>query len=281
MAKIALDLICPFSKMESYRLWFDGNWQPESKLPLSENRSFLFGDGFFETIRISQNGSILLADFHWVRIRRTVEALRFPWPDYLDEQVFWSLIFSRFPGVLQTDLRLKILFFRKGSGAYGPESTEAAFFVDVRPLDYPWIRFGNRLGMCHSIFLPVHPYSWIKSASALPYTIAAAECRRREMEDLILCQKDGFVVEGTHSSLFWFSENQIQIPDPELGGLHSCMKEFLLAFWNRKGMPVQKKSLLYAELMQADWLGMANGTGIRIFDLKGTFEAGWLPAFEP
>jgi hypothetical protein len=46
-------------------------------------------------------------------------------------------------------------------------------------------------------------------------------------------------------------------------------------------MPVQKKSLLYAELMQADWLGMANGTGIRIFDLKGTFEAGWLPAFEP
>jgi hypothetical protein len=58
------------------------------------------------------------------------------------------------------------------------------------------------------------------------------------------------------------------------------MKEFLLAFWNRKGMPVQKKSLLYAELMQADWLGMANGTGIKIYDLSKGFDGQWLPEFE-
>ncbi len=261
-------------------LWFDGDWQPENELTLSENRAFLFGDGFFETIRVSFNREVLLKKFHWARIRRTVDALHFPWPPHLNENAFWSLIFSRLPQKMETDIRLKVVFFRKGKGNYTPEGAQAAFFVSIAPLDYPWIRFGKPPGRCESLTLPLHPFSWIKSTSALIYSMAGMECRSRGLEDLVLCTAEGFVVEGTYSSLFWLSGDVVQIPDPALGGLHSCMKEFLLEFWNKNQIRVEKKSLDFEGLMQADWLGMANGTGIKIDELSKGFDGQWLPEFE-
>jgi branched-subunit amino acid aminotransferase/4-amino-4-deoxychorismate lyase len=265
--------------MEGNWLWFDGQWQNENELSLSENRSFLFGDGFFETIRVKKNKEVLLRNFHWARLQKTIAALQFPWPADLHQETFWSLIFSKMPFEPESDIRLKIVFFRKGSGRYAPDKVSLAFTVSLSPIEYPWIQFGQKLGKCESVTLSANPFSWVKSTSALPYVMAGMECRNRNFDDLVLCQNDGFVVEGTYSSLFWLSENKIQIPNPELGGLHSCMKEFLMKFWKEKGVVVEFKAMHFNDLMNADWVGMANGTGLKIFDLKNSFDQNWVPDF--
>jgi branched-subunit amino acid aminotransferase/4-amino-4-deoxychorismate lyase len=254
------------------KLWFDGDWQDPASLSLFENRSFLFGDGFFETIRISEKQVCPLWSYHWNRIKDSLEALSFPVPHLFSEKYLWKLILSILPQNPNHDFRLKLIFFRKGRGKYTPEHDALAIYFLLEPLSHPWLSNFYTLGLCESVSLSPRNFSWIKSTSALPYVMAALERNRKSLDELIICHADGFVLEGSFSALFWLRSGKVYTADPDWGGIRSVMKSFLLDFWGKSGQRLDFEKLPYSELSEVDAIIFVNGLGFRILEMKPSGE---------
>jgi branched-chain amino acid aminotransferase len=63
-------------------LHHNGKIYKADKLLISpNNRSFRYGDGFFETMKMI-NGKIILADYHFERLFKSLELLQFDKPNY-------------------------------------------------------------------------------------------------------------------------------------------------------------------------------------------------------
>ena len=253
-------------KKEMY--WLDGHLA-ENSLILSDNRSFLFGDGFFETMRWSPKGNCPLWSYHWDRIVRTVAALGFPWPNNWTEEFFKAIISSAIfdSGATAADQRVKLIFWRQGGSRYEAIDPKLALLCAVESFPFPWIQEISKVGIAESIRIPKHTLSWIKSTSAMLYVAAANERKQRNLEDIILKNEHDFVIEGGHSCLFWGKGNAIFLPDQNLGGLDSCMRKFLENHWKENQQLVRLVSEKWAEIPNVDWIGFGSGTGLRICEL--------------
>lgn len=263
-----MQLVFEFDVMEKRELFWLNGWVDEKDLIMRHNRSFLFGDGFFETIRMSKNGNCLLWPFHWNRILQTRIALNFPWPTEFSETHFQELIYSQFPKNATSDYRLKLIFWRQGEGRYLPENCQLAFRLTLEPCSFPWIQPIQKLGLAQSGWIPTHPLSWIKSTSAQVYVAASMERQRGDYDDLILKNQDGFVIEGTYSCLFWTKNGRVFLPEKKLGGIASCMRKFLLKFWEQKGVRVEMVSEKWNAIPEVDGIGFGNGMGVRFLEIK-------------
>lgn len=247
--------------------WMDG-WVDEKLLKMSHNRSFLYGDGFFESMRWDGEKSCFLWSYHWIRLQKTIRALAFPWPEYLDEDRFASLIREKIPSQRLHDWRLKIIFWRQGEGRYQPENCRLAFCLQIDAWQQPWVQKISSLSMAETIFIPKHPLSWIKSTSCMLYVAAGRERQQKQVDDLILRNELGFVIEGSFSCIFWSHQNTIYYPDPELGGLDSCMKRFLLDYWRTKDVDCRQERVQWESIpTDLDWIAFGSGMGIRYMPL--------------
>lgn len=245
-------------------LWSD-DWIPQENLPLELNRSFLFGDGFFESMRFFPDGTNPLWPYHWDRLKRSLVALRFTWPPWWNEDDFAGLIRSRFPTESRSDLRVKIVFFRTGDTRYSPENSKTAFFLSIEPCLHPWVQTIKDIAVSETVFLTATPLSWIKTTSALPYVMAGLERAERKLDDLLLCNREGFVVEGCYSSLCWKQAGSLYFPARKLGGLDSCHRRFLEDFWTKQRLPFSEAEWKPEKVLQSEWICFGGATGIRVW----------------
>ena len=245
-------------------LWID-KWVEPPIVPLSENRSFLFGDGFFETMRWSPEKQCHLWDFHWNRIQKTVKALQFPWPTVWENGSFFEWVASKIPNEGLFDFRVKLVFFRVGKGRYAPEVTSPGIWFEIEPIMLPWVQTISRIGQSEKVIIAKTPFSWVKSTSALHYVMAGIEKKERNLDDLVLTDSNGFLVEGSFSSIFWSRGGKLFLPAEYLGGLDSCMRKFLIQYWNQNKIGFEEVEKSWPEVENADWIAFGSGTGIRFW----------------
>lgn len=265
--------------MDKKELFWLNGWISEKELSLSHNRAFLYGDGFFESMRWKTDGSSPLWHFHWERLSRTLKVLNFPVPDFFTEAYFKSLIEDQLPQNPDFDSRVKVQFWRHGEGKYQPENTRLAFMMTVEPYPFPWIQTIEKVGIAESVFIPWHPLSWIKTTSSMLNVAAATERVNRGLDDVVLKNEQGFVIEGSYSCLFWMKDNVVFLPDHGLGGLDSCMRKFLLQFWKEQGIPTQMVNEKWTEIPEVDWIGFGSGMGLRVKMYKEADFVKWFPEF--
>lgn len=254
--------------MEKKELFWMEDWIDHKDLKMSENRAFLYGDGFFESMRWQSDLSCHLWNFHWERLSRTMVALQFPVPAYFTEIYFKCLIQNNLEFESNTDVRVKVVFWRQGEGKYNPENTKLAFMLTIESYSLPWIQTIEKVGLAETVFIPKHPLSWIKTTSSMLYVAASIERQNRNLDDVILKNENGFAIEGSYSCLFWGKDGCVFLPDSELGGLDSCMRRFLISHWMEKGIKIQLAREKWEILPKMDWIGFGSGLGLRILPQK-------------
>jgi branched-subunit amino acid aminotransferase/4-amino-4-deoxychorismate lyase len=243
----------------------EGLWEsPES---LTNNRSFFFGDGFFETMRIGPNAFFPLAAIHADRIKRSATALGFS--DFFDmnQTALLNLILEFLPENLEGDHRLKLLFFRKGGGAYAPlGDCTTGIYAELQPLSLPFFSFLDWTGIAESLYIRPNEFGWIKSSSALQYVMAGIERQKRGLDEIILTSPDGYVVEGSYTSICWKESNRICFPSRQLGGIDACQRRFIEGFFRESGIAFSEVVQVASELLEkADWICFSSGLGLRFF----------------
>lgn len=189
------------------------------------NRGFAYGDGLFETIKIS-NGRLLAFDYHLQRLTYGCRRLLIPFAkDDLLADIERLERDRHFSG----NSVLKIIVVRGGDAAgysFDPGATcQRVLIVSNRPRILP---AAARLRICNTP-LSINPLlARIKHLNRLENVLARAECSGTDYFDGIMLDGDGHVIETTMCNLFLLQNGVVLTPSLDQCGVAGVMRQIVL-----------------------------------------------------
>ena len=172
-----------------------------------ENRSFKFGDGFFETL-VVRNYNINFLDYHYERILNSFSVLQFELPEIFSKKWINDIVIKELDLIENADAstwRVRITFWRNGAGLYTPVQHDIDYQIETRKLEgdkYLLNEKGLLLGVCDNLRISPDILSPIKSTSALHYVMAALYKYKMQFDDCILLNHNNNIVESSSSNIF-------------------------------------------------------------------------------
>jgi D-alanine transaminase len=183
------------------------------RMPLSEarvpalDRGFLFGDAVYEVLRV-YNGKPWLADEHFGRLARSLEAIRITGIDIarLRERMDDTIAAGPF--------REATVYIQITRGA---APREHGFPANTKPLEFLFVQeFRDPYAQARQVgaaVITVPDIRWghcdIKSTNLLANVLAAQTAKEAGCIEALLCSDDGIVSEGTHTSFFGVLDGKV------------------------------------------------------------------------
>ena len=232
------------------------NGRNSDTLPVLD-RGLLYGDGLFETIACI-DGQMPLWERHMARLSRGCHRLgiRMPSQELLASEAA-SLVTAR-------RQVLKILVTRgEGGHGYFPGDGETTRILYTRS----WPQRGDdaiRAHLCRTRLAKGSPLAGIKSLNRLEQVLAARETQAAGCTEAILCDADGFLVEGLMSNLFWVSRGRLFTPTLEYCGVAGVMRDYVLEVAGKAGIDFETVTCTPETLAQAESVFLTNALGLRL-----------------
>jgi branched-chain amino acid aminotransferase len=226
------------------------------------NRSFRFGDGFFESMKVA-NGKVLFADLHWKRLVHACSILRINIPKEFTVDVFRAE--SEKLARLNSEPHSRIRFqgFRAGSGRYTPDTSVLNWIMTSDPIEnaeYMLNRKGLCVGVCDAHRINPLPQSGFKSCNAVPYVLGGIYASQKGWDDCLMLDTEGFIAEGTSSNVFLVQGNVLVTPTLENGGVPGVMRSVLMHLGQQAGFEVSAKLVTEDDLLSADECFLSTAT---------------------
>jgi len=252
--------------VQSGYLCYNGKFIAASEPILTaDNRSFRYGDGCFETMRVYQ-GKVLLSDLHIERLMASLNLLHFDIPQHFTRAYFTRLITELCNRNGHDRLaRVRLTVFRSDGGLYDPVNNLPNFIIQSWELKRQILEL-NETGLVLDIFPDVRKssdkYSFIKSNNCLPYVMAAMYARQHRINEAVLLNPCGRVADTTIANLFIVQGREIVTPPLSEGGVCGVMRKHLLRM--ESPFLFVEKPVTVADLENADEIFLTNAvTGIR------------------
>jgi branched-chain amino acid aminotransferase len=247
-------------------LCYNGKFPAASETILTaDNRSFRYGDGCFETMRVYQ-GEVLLADLHFERLMASLHLLHFDPPHHFTKTYFTKLVMELCSRNNHDQLaRVRLTIFRADGGLYDPTNNIPQFIIQSWELDRNIMEL-NEVGLEVDIFpdakISCDKFSSIKSNNCLPYVMGAMYAKQHRINESILLNHHGRVADTTNANLFIVQHGQLITPPLSEGGVCGVMRKHLLQM--DLPFPIKEKSITVQDLENADEIFLTNAiTGIR------------------
>ncbi len=208
-----------------YPVWINGSEQNELSVT---DRGLAYGDGLFETIRIS-DGYLTFEELHWRRLQDGC--------DRLSIKFDFSLLLTELEAYLEStgpvNAILKVIITRGSGGrGYNPDgcvlpSRILSLHAMVAPLqDFGLV--GVRVKACR-IKLGKSMLAGIKHLNRLEQVLARAEWQGAGFQEGLVADFEGNVIEGTMSNLFLVNqEGRLLTPDLSFSGVNGVCRQFIL-----------------------------------------------------
>lgn len=246
----------------------------EAKASVSiNNRSFRYGDGCFETIRIT-NGEIRLWQYHWERLSQALHTLQFQpsayfTSSYLQEQM---VQLAQKNGHQQLG-RIRLTVFRGNGGLYDPENHFPNYSIQSWELNEAHQTLNNNgliLGLYKDGFKAADSLANLKSNNYLLYAMAALHAKQQHWNDALILNHRGSIADATIANLFIIKENTIITPSLTDGPVAGTLRRYLLEKGIQSGFAIQERSIFPEDLTTADEMFLTNA----IYGIK------WIQQFE-
>lgn len=240
----------------------------EDKFSISpNNRSFRYGDGCFETMKVL-NGTILLSDYHFERLFSSLQLLQFEVPNYMTADYLQAQILEVAKKNHHNKLsRVRLTIYRGDGGLYDAISHFPNYIIQTWDLN-PANNLLNENGLVIDIFSDAKKvcdnYSHIKSNNYLSYAMAALWAKKNHLNDAILLNPYNRIADATIANIFMVKNSQIKTPKLTEGCVSGVMRRYLLQCLKDENMPFEEAEIDVEELLQADEVFLTNGIyGIR------------------
>ena len=248
--------------MRSSHLNYNGSLYHSDKLFISpDNRSFRYGDGFFETMKMV-NGKIILADYHFERLFQSLELMQFEKPAwytaaYLEEQV---LNLAKQNGHEQL-ARIRLTIFRGDGGLYDTENNFPNFIIQTWEMNIAFNRF-NENGLVLDIFPDARKtcdlFSGIKSNNYLPYVMAAFWAKKNKLNEALILNSNERIAEATIANIFIVKDGVIKTPALSEGCVNGVTRKYLLKCLRDENIPVQETWVSVDDVLSASEVFLTN-----------------------
>ncbi|RSK33129.1 aminotransferase class IV [Hymenobacter metallilatus] len=246
-------------------LLYNGHLLPEAEfaLPLP-NRGLYFNDGFFETL-VWSHDQIRYAPHHLARLQRAATALGLELPAALTTEAALAATISLLVATAPpsgTGYRIRLQLWRGGGGLYSPATNAAEWLMTQQPFQAVTGTIRHS-ALAESVHTQASAVSFCKGPNALLYVLAAQERQRRQLDELILLSKEGYVAEAVAASVAWIRGNTVYTPDVATGCVAGARLRHLQEAARQAGLHWHTGLFGPEELLAAEAVFTANIAGIR------------------
>jgi branched-chain amino acid aminotransferase len=242
-------------------VWLNGRLVRAAEASVSVfDRSFLLGDGLFETMR-ALRGRLFRPDRHLERLERGAVRLLLPLPAAADELIEALRETLRANHLDEAALRLTV---SRGAGPPGPGlkgTGPPVCTIAARAFHgYPdhWYDPGAAAIISSVVKNEQSFLAGVKTTSYVEHVVARAEAAERGADEALLLNTRGHLVEGSGSNLFVIIAGRIHTPDLASGCLPGVTREAVIELAREGGLEVQEGTLLPENLAAADEAFLTN-----------------------
>ena len=235
----------------------------DSDLQLTvSNRSFLYGDGVFETLKIVNN-KILFFEDHYFRLMASMRIVRMEIPmtftmEYLEEQIL------KLVGLLaiKDAARVRFTVFRNEGGFYLPNDNSISFVIQASKLEnirykIPKIQF--EVDLYKDFIVPSQLLSTLKTANKITHVTASIFAKENQLDSALLINETKNVIEAANGNLFMLMGNKLITPPISEGCLNGIMRKQIISLAKQiDSVEVIEAAISPFDLQKADELFITN-----------------------
>jgi branched-chain amino acid aminotransferase len=240
---------------------FNGEILPaDTKVLTVANRSFKYGDGLFESMRMLK-GQLKFAAEHATRLQKGMKALKMDGYSQMDAW-FLKEKADQLASVNKIKHgRLRLTVYRDSEGLYTPSQNKVGYLLEIQPLDEPRY-FLNSKGLIIDIYTeltkPTNFLSNIKTCNSLVYVLAGIHKSQNNLDDVVLLNQNGFLCEASSSNVFVYYQNHLYTPALSEGCVEGVMRQVVINIANRIGVPITEAQINPEILYEADEVFLTN-----------------------
>ena len=236
----------------------------ENELKLtSTNRAFLYGDGFFESIKIF-NSKIFNYCNHFNRIKLSA--------NYLDINLNFSAekllqIISSL--ILKNDITngsIRITIFRNSKGKYYPAENDSSYVITSKKDSNNIFKKSEEdftIGLYVENLKPQSKISNLKSINSLLYVMAAKYASENNYNDVFLMNTNNKIIETTNSNIFILKKGIVFTPPLLDGCVDGSMRNLLINIITQQ-YQISIKSINEDDINKCEELILSNAiSGVR------------------
>ena len=207
----------------------DGRYEKESEFKFSRgNRAFRYGDGFFETMHYAY-GSVQLFEKHHRRLLKAMQLLKMQSSSLENPKIIHKEIVHLINANHQfKGARIRLTIFRSGGGLYKPETQQASYLIESDTLEsdtYPLNTKGISINYYDVLAKPINSFQFYKSLNTTVSILASIHAEESKVDDCLLMNTDGYLIESTSSNVFFIQNKVIYTPDLDSGCIEGIMRD--------------------------------------------------------
>ena len=230
--------------------------QQIDQLP-ADDRGLAYGDGLFETIRISNRQPQLWSQhMHRLQAGCTNIGLECPTEVLLKSEID-QLIASKDNGVIK-------IIVTRGSGGRGYRPDDCATprriisFHDLPVYSDHNYDKGIRLYHCNTPVTVNARLAGLKTLCRLEQVLAQSEWNPDEYAEGLMLDDQRRVIEGTRSNIFIVLENTLLTPSLESAGIKGVMRDLIIELAQLNDIKVIQRQIELTEMIEADEIFVCN-----------------------
>lgn len=248
---------------QQYLLFNDEFHAVDAPILTASNRSFKFGDGLFESMRMIDN-KLQFADFHADRLVGGMKVLKIDghalMDDYFLRQKTADLVKkNRWNG----NVRFRLSVYREGAGVYTPEINKAGYVLEGIPLTsnhYELNSKGLIIDVYDEIAKPINKLSNYKTSNALPYVMAGIFKSQNRLDEAMILNQNGFLCESISANVFVVYNDQIYTPALTEGCVSGVMRSAIMQLCKMNDLNLIEAQINPEILKEAEEVFITNAT---------------------
>ena len=230
-------------------------------------RGFSFGDGAFESIKII-NGKPVFLVHHLKRLNSAIKRLKLCTDQPLHLNYIEPIIIDllRLNEIYEGGV-VRISVYRSGKGTYLPKTNDLSYIIETFKLKenlYSTNKKGLKIDVYDDILKPLNMLSPYKLANAQLYVLASVYFKENQLDDALIKNENGNIIETTSSNLFISSNGVLYTPALSEGCVGGIMRIQVINLAITNGMLVYENPIQIQHLLSADEIIITNSIkGIR------------------
>ena len=241
---------------------YNGTLQ-DSDLQLTvSNRSFRYGDGVFETLKVV-NGKILFFEDHYFRLMASMRIIRMQIPmsftlEFLEKEILKLVVFHQ----IENSARVRFTVFRNQGGFYLPTDNTVSYVIEATSIQSELYQFAKstfEVDLYKDFVIPKQLLSTLKTANKLINITASIFAKENYLDGALLINEDKNVIEAANGNLFMIIGNKLITPPISEGCLNGIMRKQIIALAKQMNtFEVLEAPISPFDLQKADELFVTN-----------------------
>jgi branched-chain amino acid aminotransferase len=234
---------------------FNGSFYPaEAPLLTAQNRSFKWGDGVFETMKVFR-GKILLANLHFERLFISLRLLQIQKSETISQAVVEENILSLCSqNNCLSNARVRL-------AAYRTDENSAGYLIEAIPLDEEvnnWQEDGLTLTLYPYARKSQDAFASLKSANYLLYILAGRYAIEKGADDALVLNADNFLCDSSKANIFLLTGNKLRTPALHQGCINGVVRRVIIEEAGKHGLQINQEVISEEELLAADEVFLTN-----------------------